>query len=145
MPESYSPLLAYTQSPTGDSPRQPAAEIENLFEQKRRIVHTKLEILASEIFERMRIRTLNLTRLEKDKLDLYQMLTRLDRQANYHLREHQDKRVFYEVLFKFKQEERQQDVECWRDIVLVMRDFLYAWEVREQMQARAMFLSHAGP
>jgi len=144
MIESYLPLLAFS-SPLVEPPRAPMAEMENLFEQKTRIVHTKLEMLASEIFERMRIRTLNLGKIERDKDCFYEMLRQLDRQANYHLREHQDKRVFYEVLFKVKQEERQQDVECWRDIVLVMRDFLYAWEVREQMQARAMFLEHAGP
>ena len=131
-------------SPPAATP-QPVMEIENLFDQKRRIVHTKLEVLASEIFERMRIRTVNVGRIEHDKDRLYEMLVKLDRQANYHLREHQDKRVFYEVLFKVKQEQRQEDVECWRDIVLVMRDFLYAWEVREQIQARAMFLDHAGP
>ena len=145
MPESYLPLLTQTQSLPSNTPRRPEAEIENLFEQKRRIVHTKLEVLASEVFERMRVRTLNLGKIGHDKDRLYKMLVDLDRQANYHLREHQDKRVFYEVLFKVKQEERQEDVECWRDIVLVMRDFLYAWEVREQMQARAMFLNHAGP
>jgi len=144
MSDSYLPLLAFS-PPAAQSARPPAQEIENLFEQRRRIVHTKLEVLASEIFERMRIRTVNLGKTEHDKDRLYEMLRLLERQANYHLREHQDKRVLYEVLFKVKQEERQQDVECWRDIVLVMRDFLYAWEVREQMQARAMFLDHAGP
>jgi len=145
MAEPYLPLLADTLSePQRDSsPR--ASGVEDLFGQKRRIIHTKLEVLASEIFERMHIRTLNLGRLEKDKMDVYEMLARLDRHANYHLRDHQEKRVLYEVLFKVKQEARQQDVECWRDIVMVMRDFLYAWEVREHMQARAMFLEHAGP
>jgi hypothetical protein len=60
------------------------------------------------------------------------------------MREHQEKRALYELLFKAKQEERLQDVECWRDIVLVMRDFLNTWDAHEQMQARAIFLDHAG-
>lgn len=142
MIESY---LLPARQPEAPSPRtQPLSEIENLFGQKRRIVHTKLEVLASEIFERIRIRTVNLGKIGKDKLDLYEMLIKVDHLANYGRRDHQEKRVFYELLFKVKQEERQQDVECWRDIVLVMRDFLYAWEVREQMQARALFLNHAG-
>jgi hypothetical protein len=141
MADLYSTLIT---SPALVVPPQPMLEIENLFEQKRRIVHTKLEVLASEIFERMRIRTVNLGKIGHDKDRLYEMLLKLDRQANYGRRDHQEKRVLYEVLFKVKQEERQQDTECWRDIVLVMRDFLYAWEVREQMQARALFLNHAG-
>ena len=106
MTGSYLPLLAFSPPPAPERSRQPAAEIENLFEQKRRIVHTKLEVLASEIFERMRIRTLNLGKIGHDKDRFYEMLVQLDRQANYHLREHQDKRVLYEVLFKAKQEER---------------------------------------
>ena len=145
MNESYLPLLSFSPPPAVEPTRRQTVEVENLFEQKRRIVHTKLEVLASEIFERMRIRTLNIGKIEHDKDRLYEMLVKLDRQANYRLREHQEKRVLYELLFKVKQEGRQEDVECWRDIVLVMRDFLYAWEVREQMQARAMFLEHAGP
>jgi hypothetical protein len=145
MTDPYAPLLADPEAaPQSDSAPQPN-EVEKLFGQKRRIVHTKLEVLASEIFERMRIRTVNLSGLERDKANVYEMLVRLDRQANYHSRDHQEKRVFYELLFKMKQEAREQDVECWRDIVMVMRDFLYAWEVREHMQTRAMFLDHAGP
>jgi hypothetical protein len=143
MPEPYSPSLTYTPSPPQEE--SPADEIENLFGQKRQTIQTKLEVLASEIFERMRIRTLNLSRLQENRIDLYKMLSQLDRQANYHLRDHAEKRVFYELLFKVKQEERQEDVECWRDIVMVMRDFLPVWEVREQVRARAIFLDHAGP
>jgi len=102
-------------------------------------------VFASEIFERLRLRTVNLSRLERDRADLYAMVQNLDRQARYRMREHQEKRVLYELLFKAKQEERLQDVECWRDVVLVMRDFLNAWDAHEQMQARAIFLDHAGP
>ena len=126
------------------APQHSAGDIDDLFSDKRRISRTKLEVFASEIFERLRLRTVNLSRLERDRADLYAMVQNLDRQARYRMREHQEKRVLYELLFKAKQEERLQDVECWRDVVLVMRDFLNAWDAHEQMQARAIFLDHAG-
>jgi len=125
-------------------PEQAAIKIDDLFADKRRIGRTKLEVFAAEIFERLRLRTVNLSRLECDRTDLYAMMHNLDRQARYRMREHQEKRILYELLFKAKQEERLQDVECWRDVVLVMRDFLNAWDAHEQMQARAIFLDHAG-
>src|SRR5262245_37950156 len=125
-------------------PQHSAVDIYDLFADKRRISRTKLEMFAAEIFERLRLRTVNLGRLDRARTDLYAMLHNLDRQARYRMREHQEKRVLYELLFKAKQEERLQDVECWRDIVLVMRDFLNAWDAHEQMQARAIFLDHAG-
>ena len=32
----------------------------------------------------------------------------------------------------------------WRDVVLVMRDFLETWEAHEQAKNRSIFLQHAG-
>jgi hypothetical protein len=39
---------------------------------------------------------------------------------------------------------RDQDVQCWRDVVLVMRDFLDTWDAHEQAKDRSIFLNHAG-
>ena len=122
----------------------PGLDLENLFGHKGRILHTKLEVFASEIFERFRIRVQNLASIDQDENKLYLLLEKLDRQARYHTRDHIEKRVLYELLFKVKQERREQDVECWRDIVMVMRDFLYTWDAHEQMRSRALFLNHVG-
>ncbi len=60
------------------------------------------------------------------------------------MREHQDKGIFYRKLFDFQTEARSEQVECWRDVVMVMRDFLYAWDAHEQARARAMFIQNVG-
>ena len=42
-----------------------------------------------------------------------------------------------------EKERRTEDVECWRDVVMVMRDFLVVWEAHEQAKTKAIFLEHA--
>jgi len=101
---------------------------------KTEILNTKLEILAFEINARLHIRVWNLKRIGDQKVEASQMLEGLCRQCNYLMREHRDKRSFYEQLFKLE------DVECWRDVVMVMRDFLYVWEAHELAKRKAMFL-----
>jgi hypothetical protein len=118
--------------------------LDDLIHQKGRILQTKLEVLATEMIERLRIRSRNLEAINRDHEHATVLLNQLAVQANYHIREHSDKRVFYETLFSLERERREQDVECWQDIVQVMRDFLLAWEAHQQAKARATFLGHAG-
>src|SRR5438132_1342438 len=92
--------------------------IDDFVHTRTRILNTKLEVLASA------------------------MLVDLDRRSNYLARQHKEKAPFYGQLFKLEQERRLQDVECWRDVVLVLRDFLDAWEAHEQAKAKAVFLDH---
>ena len=72
------------------------------------------------------------------------MIGRLHLAALYHLREHQDKGIFYRKLLDFQTEARSEQVECWRDVVMVMRDFLMTWEAHEQAKARAIFIQNVG-
>ena len=95
--------------------------------------------------ERLRIWDRNLERIDADKERVSGVMDRISRLANYHLRDHREKSEFYEELANLENERRSQDVECWRDIVMVMRDFLAVWEAHEQAKARAIFLDHAGP
>lgn len=118
------------------------SSIDSFIHGRSRILRTKLEVLASEIRERFEIRGKNLERIGDDKVRITTMLVDLDRRANYLTREHKEKSPFYEQLFKLEQEKRLQDVECWRDVAMVMRDFLYAWEAHEQAQARAILVNH---
>jgi hypothetical protein len=114
--------------------------LEDLLHQKTRIVNTKLELIALAINERVGIWKRNLKRIEEDNYRLAYMLDKLARATNYGLRKHDEKRVFYERIFDLRSQVREEDVECWRDIVLVMRDFLVAWEAHEQAKAKAIFL-----
>ena len=118
--------------------------LEALIQQKSRILARKLDILAAEIWWRLHIGARNLHSLQEDKQRLDQMLNRLDHAALYHLREHQEKGPLYRTLFALETETRAQHIECWRDVAMVMRDFLYAWEAHEQARSRAIFIDHVG-
>ena len=49
-----------------------------------------------------------------------------------------------ESALRLESQRRDEDVQCWRDIVMVMRDFLVAWEAHEQAKNRSIFINHAG-
>ena len=105
---------------------------------------TKLEVLAAEILQRLNIRDVNVTRIGHDQNLLKQIVQFLSVQANYQQRQPKEKNPFYEKEFDLEKERRAQDVECWRDVVLVMRDFLTIWEAHEQARSRAIFINHVG-
>jgi|ERR1041384_169578 hypothetical protein len=117
------------------------SSLTDLLQGKRRILRTKLDVLLIEIRARFAIRDHNLARIEEDKARLEHLISETGRLANYHFREQSDVSGFFRALFDVEAEERQQDTECWRDVVMVMRDFLYAWEAHEQARAKAIFLN----
>jgi hypothetical protein len=116
--------------------------LDNFIHGKTRILNTKLEVLASEIRERWLIRVTNLERINDEKVRVLEMISDLSRRANYMLRQHREKAPFYQQWFDLERERRSEDVECWRDVVMVMRDFLVVWEAHEQAKTKAIFLDH---
>jgi hypothetical protein len=118
------------------------SSIDDFIHGRSRILRTKLEVLASEIRERLEIRVKNLERVDEDKSRTSKMLASLDRSAHYLMRQHKEKAPFYAQLFKLEQERRLQDVECWRDVFMAVQAFLYVWEAHEQAKAKAIFLDH---
>ncbi len=127
-----------------DTPGDTPGALENLLHSKGRILKTKLEVLTAEILQRLNLREVNLTRIRQDQSSLQEILHGLTRQANYHQREHREKVPLYQRQLELKKELRSQDVDCWKDIVLVMRDFLAIWEAHEQARSRAIFMNHVG-
>ena len=130
------------------TPNQKAASdeidqsIDFLVNQRTRILDTKLDVLAAEIEERLRIRRRNVEEILSEELITGSLL--LEFHPTYGIGRY-DSRIqqsLYQKQFDLTKEKRQQDVECWRDIVLVMRDFLTAWEAREQAGAKAAFLKN---
>lgn len=144
-PASYLAFTTTSHATADDSSRAGAdSALEDLLHQKSHILSKKLEILGAEMWWRLHIASRNLTSLEEDKSKVQDMLSQPDVAANYQLREHQEKRVLYQSLFQIETEQRSQQVECWRDVVNVMRDFLAVWEAHEQSRARAIFLNNVG-
>ena len=105
-----------------------------------RVLRTKLEAVAGAVQERLKIRRQNIGRIGDDQYKLTEMIQRISVAANYHLREHKEKSGLYSKAFDLTRERRDQDTECWRDIVLVLRDFLTFWDEYERAKARGAFL-----
>ena len=135
-------LVQEDKSPLNDKPSPHA--LDQFLHSKGKILKTKLEVLAAEVLQRLNIRDVNIARIGHDQTLLSEITQVLSRQANYGQREHKDKTPMYAKGFDLERERRTQDAECWRDIVMVMRDFLNIWESHEQAQSRAIFLNHVG-
>jgi hypothetical protein len=114
--------------------------LDDLIHSNTRILRTKVETVASAIGERLKIRQQNIGRIADDKDKLSEMLQKITVGTNYHLRDHREKGPFYQRMFDLEQERRDQDTGCWRDIVLVLRDFLTFWDEYERAKARGAFL-----
>ncbi len=128
-----------------ENPHQPSGpSLDTLLIQKTRVIKTKMEAVASAIRERLTIRTHNLTRIGEDQDRATLMLNYLGRSANYQTRQHKEKGVFYQKIFDLGKERRSQDTDCWRDIVLVLRDLLTFWDEYEHSKARGAFLADVG-
>ena len=120
------------------------ADIDDLLHLKSRILRTKLEVLASEIYTRLNLWDRNIGRISDGTTRIQVLINRFTQQANYHLRDRKDANVLYQRIFDLETQRRSEDVECWRDIVDVLKDFLAAWEAHEHAKARAIFFNNAG-
>ena len=118
--------------------------LEDLIHKKSHIAASKLEVLAAALIVRVDILKENLIAIDQDREKAEAMLAKISHEVLFCRREQRDKNVFYQSLFALEKERRSQASECWRDIVMVIRDFLGVWEAHQQAQARAIFLDDAG-
>lgn len=115
--------------------------IDTLIRQRPQILRVKLAVLASQIVERLRIRSANQERLEAEQLLVSTALLQWDELFGAHrLLDEGSRRFWLEQQAKLSAEARVQDVDCWRDVAQVMNDFLTAWEALEQSAVRGEFL-----
>lgn len=134
----------HTKTAASDLEGENGDALDNLIHSKSRILRAKLEVLASEIQARFAMWDRNLDRIGGDKEQVETLLNGSTRLARYHLREPNDGTRLRESSLNLDSQQRQEDIQCWRDVVMVMRDFLEAWEVHEQAKNRSNFLNHAG-
>lgn len=116
--------------------------LDDLIHSNTRILSTKVEMVAAAVQERLKIRRDNIARIADDREKLGEMMQKLSVAANYHTRDHKEKDRLYQRTFDLTRERRDQDTECWRDIVLVLRDFLGFWDDYERAKARGGFLQN---
>ena len=116
--------------------------IDLLVHQRTEILNTKLQVFAAEIEERLRLHRKNVDILVQEELETGTLILEFDPHYGLGRYDSRLEQALYQKRFDLTKEQREQDVECWRDIVMVMRDFLTAWESHEQARARAVFLKH---
>jgi len=114
--------------------------LDDLIHSNTRILRTKVEAVSAAIQERLKIRKDNLSRITDDRERLTEVIQQISVAANYHLRDHKEKDRLYQRAFELTRERRDQDTQCWRDVVLVLRDFLTFWDEYERAKVRGAFL-----
>ena len=116
-------------------------DIGTLIGQRRRILETKLAVFAGEIRDRLDVRTTNLESLLDDEMKIRNQILTLPKNPFGHVVSGTPAFTQYQQnLLQIDQQRRDEEVQCWRDVVQVMRDFLMTWEALEQSKARGSFL-----
>jgi hypothetical protein len=136
------PGAEYAVSPSTGPQVSTDKTLDDLIHVNTRILRVKLDAIATTVQERLKIRRDNLTRIADDRDRLSETVQQISVAANYHLRDHREKDRLYQRLFELTRERRDQDTQCWRDIVLVLRDFLTFWDEYERAKARGAFLEN---
>lgn len=139
VPDNYN-ALEYTTNTRA----KPGTPLDQLLHSKSRIQHTKLDVLATEIVARLGIWNRNLERISGEKVGVRELLDQSTRLARYHLRDQRDVERLREDTLKLETQQREEDVQCWKDVATAMRDFLTTWEAHEQAKNRSIFINHAG-
>ena len=134
------PHAEYTVAPPSQPSLGTDKTLDDLIHANTRILRTKVEAVAAAAQQRLKIRYDNIARIADDRAKLTETIQQISIAANYHLRDHKEKDRLYQRDFDLNRERRDQDTQCWRDIVLVLRDFLTFWDEYERAKARGAFL-----
>jgi hypothetical protein len=133
-------------TPNTETLRETAQQsaLESILNGRTELTETRLAATAVQIIERLRIRAKNLKELVAEELSIGTKLLQLKGggfPADFNkeimgLEAQLDQRSSQNQSAK-----RREDVECWRDLTNVMRDFLNAWEGFSRNEAKNRFLS----
>lgn len=116
--------------------------LEAILSGRSEILQTRLSVAAVQIVERLRIHSHNLERILEEELKVGSQLIPFEKK---YLGQAPDMMGLENLLLgkqsELSKERRQQDVECWRDLIQVMRDLMGAWEGWSGQQAKQRFLN----
>jgi hypothetical protein len=110
--------------------------VDLLITQRARILAVKMTVFATQIHERLKLRRRNLDELLTEELEIGSAIGGLEPRIDIRNRLPQ----LYAQKASLLREQQLQDVECWRDLAPLFRDFLNAWEGHEQARVRGEFL-----
>lgn len=128
-----------TDAPTFDENDTHA--IDSLINQRPRILGVKLAVFATQIQERLRVRSQSHLRIASELGLVRQQLAGFEEAVIYRVPFDIALRNFAaEQQSKLTAEQRHEDAACWRDIAQVMTDFLSTWEALEQSEVRGDFV-----
>ncbi len=129
--------------PEPNRERAQHSALEAILNGRTELAETRLAVTAVQIIERLRIRARNLKQLFDEELSIDNKLLQIQGQFPsgfnkdlFGIEAQMDQRVSL-----VQSAQRREDVECWRDLTNVMRDFLNAWESFSRNEARNRFLS----
>ena len=106
------------------------------------ILQTRLSVSAVQIIERLKIRAKNLDKLLDEEIEIDNRLIPIESQSGNSRSDFMGlENLLLGKRFDISQERRKQDVECWRDLVNVMRDFLKTWEDLSGLEAKQRFMN----
>jgi hypothetical protein len=100
------------------------------------LAETRLAVTATQIVERLRIRAGNLQDLLKEELAVDSKMLQADRAGLGTM----GLDSLEQLMSRIKSDQRRENLECWRDMTHVMRDFLNAWEGFSRNAAKGRFL-----
>ena len=112
-----------------------------MLEGKTELAETRLSVTATQIMDRMRLRSVHLKELMDEELSIGSKLVQvrdglpdgqLDLFGLESLLEQRNSQV--------RSAKRRENTECWRDLAHVMRDFLNSWEGFSKNEAKNRFL-----
>ena len=133
-----------------DTHREPAQQsaLEALLSGKTELAETRLAVTAVQIIERLRLRAKNLKQLLDEELDIGNKLLKVQAQVPSGPNWQTFNKDIMGLEAQLEQRssnnqsaQRREDVECWRDLTNVMRDFLNAWDNFSRNEAKNRFLS----
>jgi multidrug efflux pump subunit AcrA (membrane-fusion protein) len=106
------------------------------------LAETRLAVTAAQIIERLRIRASNLQQLMKEELSVDSRIARLQNALPAGRSDMMNlESVLEQKISQLRGEQRRENTECWKDLTLVIRDLLNAWEGFFRNEAKNRFLS----
>jgi hypothetical protein len=117
--------------------RNPA--IQAMMEGRSEIAETRLAVTATQIVERMQLRSVHLKELLDEELEVDSKVQQTENVSSGDFMGLES--ALTQQSTRIRSDRRRENTECWRDLSHVMRDFLNAWEGFTRNEAKNRFLS----
>lgn len=108
---------------------------------RRTILGKKLEVFVAEIAARLALRSQKIDKVCSEREKVEGLIEFIHKKIPYNPALTQQGTMLHQQVFRLEEELRREETDCWRDLVMIMRDLLFAWEGYESARARGRFLN----